>query len=83
MGFYDINERWRWVRNAFKSLADMSTMLAEHGPGLMPQEVVDALEREYMTYRENYNSNRIMKFNSFDFFWDVIYWHDFLLVISI
>ena len=49
------------MRNAFKALADMSTMLAEHGPGLMPREVVDALEREYLIYRENYNSNRVMK----------------------
>jgi len=44
------------VKDCFEALASIAVTFAEHGPGLMPNEANMVVEREYIRYRENYNS---------------------------
>ena len=47
----------RSIRDVFQSLAAISVVFAENGPGLMPCAANLAVERHYMKYREEYNSS--------------------------
>ena len=43
--------------NVFHSFVCIATAFAEAGPGLLPDNVVEAIEKLYLQYRDDYNSN--------------------------
>ena len=40
-----------------EALAAISVLFAQHGPGRMPADACLTAEREYLRYRQNYNSS--------------------------
>ena len=50
----------RSISDVLQSLAAISVVFTENGPGLMPHAANVAVEQHYMKYREEYNSSFVM-----------------------
>ena len=47
---------WRLIKEMFAALSSIAVAFASNGPGLMDESTCVEVERQYMRYRESYNS---------------------------